>query len=78
MNRDFILAMAAGAGCPAAVNDKIQSMTMARELWGIIPSDRQQAFCRVLVSHCRTHCAPLLPDGSLRIILLTDDGEPIG
>ena len=52
----------------------ITSITLARELWDLLPPEKAKAFAKVIISHCTDHCAPLLPNGSLTILLITDEG----
>ena len=52
----------------------ITPITLARELWDLLPKEKAKAFARVIISHCADHCAPLLPNGSLTILLITDEG----
>ena len=52
----------------------ITPITLARELWDLLPKEKAKAFAQVIISHCTDHCAPLLPNGSLTILLITDEG----
>ena len=52
----------------------ITSITLARELWDLLSMEEAKAFAKVIISHCTDHCAPLLPNGSLTILLITDEG----
>ena len=52
----------------------ITSITLARELWDLLSMEEAKAFAQVIISHCADHCAPLLPNGSLTILLITDEG----
>ena len=71
MDKDFIREMLREAGCEI----DISAMTLARELWEMLDDGARTAFARVVVSHCRDHCAPLLPDGELEILLIDDNGK---
>ena len=53
----------------------ISNITLARELWERIPSERLQDFAQTVIRHCTEHCNPLLPDGSLTILLIDDNGK---
>ena len=70
MDKDFISSMLHEAGCDI----DISAITLARELWEIIPQDKLQAFATVVINHCKEHCARLLPNGRLLILMITDDG----
>ena len=52
----------------------ITPITLARELWDLLPKEKAKAFAQVIISHCADHCTPLLPNGSLTILLITDEG----
>ncbi len=74
MDKDFISSMLHEAGC----NIDISSITLARELWEIIPQDKLQAFATVVINHCAEHCGKLLPSGKLLILMITNDGVIYG
>ena len=75
MNKPFIAEMAREAGCSASTIEKIQQITLARELWKIIPPETINAFCKVVISHCKKHCDPLLPNGHLIVLLIDENGK---
>ena len=70
MDKAFVSQMLEEAGCPLDLSE----MTLARELWEKLPSDKRQAFVEVVISHCAHYCCPLLPDGTLEILLIDDEG----
>ena len=70
MNKTFIAQMMQEAGCP----HDIGHITLARELWDVIPRNQIAAFARVVIAHCHRHCDPLLPQGELTILLIDDQG----
>ena len=74
MDKDFISSMLHEAGCDI----DISSITLARELWEIIPQDKLQAFATVVINHCAEHCDKLLPNGKLLILMITNDGVIYG
>ena len=74
MDKDFISSMLHEAGCDI----DISSITLARELWEIIPQDKLQAFATVVINHCMEHCGKLLPNGKLLILMITNDGVIYG
>lgn len=75
MNKDFILEVTRQAGCTESTFTAIRQMTLARELWELIPAGRVESFCKLLIEHCHRTCSPLLPDGELTILLITEDGK---
>ena len=74
MNKDFLKSIAQEAKCEVEVLDKIDQITMARQLWDIIPSSNQ-SFFHLVLEKCHTVCSPLFGNGELQIYLITDDGE---
>lgn len=75
MNKDFILEVARQAECTESTFTAIRQMNLARELWEIIPAGKIEYFCKLLIEHCQRSCRPLLPDGELTILLITEDGK---
>ena len=71
MDKDFIRQMLREAG----ISLNLSGITLARELWCLIPSVKLQAFCEVVIRHCACHCRPLLPDGTLEILLIDEEGH---
>jgi len=70
MDKEFVQQMLKEADCVTDISD----MTLARELWAMIPQDKIDDFCHVVLQHCMNHCQPLLPHGQLTILLIDDDG----
>ena len=71
MDLDFIGQMLNEAG----VSIDLSGITLARELWERIPQDRLDGFAQTVIAHCAEHCRPLLPDGTLTILLIDDEGH---
>lgn len=70
MNIGFILEMLN----EAHIEISLDNMTLARELWERIPEKQLPDFCEVVIRHCENYCKPLLPNGNLIILLISDDG----
>lgn len=70
MDKAFVAQLLREADCSSEVLARVAGITVARELWDLLTPDEAQRFSQVIVSHCREHCAPLLPDGELTILLL--------
>ena len=70
MDKAFIQQMLHEAGCQA----DLEKITLARELWQVIPPDKIEDFCHVVLQHCMDHCRPLVPQANLTILLIDDDG----
>lgn len=75
MNKSLICDLAFQAGCTDETIHAIEQMNLARQLWEIIPNKELKGFCDLLIKHCRHHCSPLLPNGELTILLITENGE---
>ena len=74
MDLDFIRQMLREADC----DTDISGITLARELWDMLPDDKKQDFAKTVIGHCADHCRPLLPDGELTILLIDDNGTIYG
>lgn len=70
MDKAFIATLLKEADCSVSIHE----LTLARELWNLIPSERLQAFASAVIAHCYTYCKPLLPDSQLTILLIDDEG----
>ena len=77
MNRDFLKALTIEAHCPEEILPAIDRLTLARELWEIIPAERLEAFCQVVLDRCTAVCAPLIPHAHLTLLLIREDGKVI-
>ena len=71
MDMDFIQQMLNESGVTVDISD----ITLARELWEIIPSSQVEDFASVVISHCYKYCKPLLPSGELTILLIDENGK---
>ena len=71
MDKAFVQRMLQEAGICIDISD----MTLARELWERIPECGRIPFGRTVIRHCYEHCAPLLPNGELTILLIDDNGK---
>ena len=70
MDKKFIAQMLHEADIDIDISD----LTLARELWEKIPVDKLQDFANVVITHCAHYCSPLLPNGHLTLLLITDAG----
>lgn len=65
MNKDFLKSLANDEA------DKIDSITLARELWNIMPA----SFFEKIKSLCHKHCRTVFPTGELEIRLIKDENN---
>ncbi|MBP5799218.1 MAG: cobalamin biosynthesis protein CbiD [Prevotella sp.] len=71
MDKSFIQKMLNEAGCDMDISE----ITLAREIWEKLPSDKLDTFASTIICHCAEHCNPLLPNGTLTILLIDDEGH---
>lgn len=76
MNKDFIISLAKEAGCSASTINVMQDMTMARQLWDIVP-ETESAFFSLIVKKSYQVCMPLFPNGKLTVLLIDESGNII-
>ncbi len=74
MDKAFIAELMLEAGCPTEIVSHVEHLTLAKELWTLIPPDCLHDFADELIRCCHAHCDPLLPDGELTILLINEDG----
>ena len=77
MNKDFLREVALSAGCGGETLAVIEKITLARELWTLLSAEALQAFCSRLLKLCHQYCDPLLPEGGLTILLISEEGKII-
>lgn len=66
MNRQFLREVA--ASCSQELGTCLESITMARELWQVMPP----CFFQRITELCTQHCRTVFPDGQLEIKLIKD------
>ena len=71
MDKVFVSKMLEDSGC----HIDISGITLARELWSLVPPDKLNTFASTIIRNCAKHCSPLLPNGSLTIMLIDDEGN---
>ncbi|WP_165043630.1 cobalt-precorrin-5B (C(1))-methyltransferase CbiD [Dysgonomonas sp. ZJ709] len=74
MNKDFLIDTARASSCSDKTIESIENITMARQLWDIIPNE-ESTFFHLIIKKCHEVCAPLLPDGELTILLIDEEGR---
>lgn len=75
MNKEFLVNLAKKAGCTLETQHLVQNITVARELWNVIPQDKFHFFT-MLLSLCDDVCQPLF-SGKLHVFLITEDGHVV-
>ncbi|MFI3327983.1 MAG: cobalt-precorrin-5B (C(1))-methyltransferase CbiD [Rikenellaceae bacterium] len=73
IDREFIAELATEANCSSATIAKIAGVNTARELWSAIPRE-DYALMQLIAQRCFDHCKPLLPNGTLEFLLISDSG----
>ena len=68
MDKAFVGQLLAESGLSIDISD----ITLARELWKRLPADGLDRFTQTVIRHCADHCRPLLPDGTLTILLIDE------
>ncbi len=71
MDKPFIARMLEEAGCHV----DLERLTLARDLWNLIPSEKLSTFAQVVIGHCAQNCAPLAGGSRLTILLIGENGE---
>ncbi|MDR1755494.1 MAG: cobalt-precorrin-5B (C(1))-methyltransferase CbiD [Culturomica sp.] len=71
MNKDFLLQLAQEAGCPEETVKAVREITMARQLWEIIPPS-ERTFFSLVVARCYSVCKPLFANGELEVLLMDE------
>lgn len=74
MNKDFLKQIALKAECSPLVPHIIEKITLARELWELLPEMEAKRFFPYLMRLCKEHCQPILPDSELTILLIDEEG----
>jgi len=74
MDKGFISQMLQEAN----IDIDLEHMTLARELWTLVPKEQIQKMADIIISHCMKYCKPLLPNGELTILLIGEEGEIYG
>ncbi len=75
MDKGFIKAMVEEAGCGPQLTEAVEHITLAREIWQLLPEPFLSHFCDIVIKKCLSYCQPLLPDGQLTIILISEEGK---
>lgn len=76
MNTGFICRLASGLCTPEQLQ-AISRLTLARELWQLLPAAQMHSFALRLLQACYDHCRPLYPTGHLTLLLIGEEGEVI-
>ncbi|MDL2231110.1 cobalt-precorrin-5B (C(1))-methyltransferase CbiD [Porphyromonadaceae bacterium OttesenSCG-928-L07] len=71
MNKAFLIGIAEQLEYSSVVIEKIENITLARELWDIVDED----FLKLLIRKCYEVCKPLFPKGDLNVLLVGEEGK---
>lgn len=75
MNKSFLQALARETRCSASTVARIGEITLARELTAWLTEAEANRFFPLLSRKCHEQVAPLLPGGTIRILLIGEDGH---
>ena len=75
MNKDFVVRLAQESGCSSETLRKIEQITLARELWNVLPEQESAAFFDLVVSYCYKTCQPCLQKSHLTLLLIDEEGR---
>lgn len=75
MNKEFLCDLARKAGCSEACLQVIEEMNLARQLWNELDKIDQDKFMNALCKSCHQASRKLVPQASLRLILINELGE---
>ena len=75
MDRDFIAELLKSSGCPNETVNSAHTITLARELWDIIPKHNLQYFVNEVKSRCKKTGEHLCAEASLTLLLIDDAGN---
>lgn len=73
-NKAFIYDLLQSIGADEETLEKANQLTLARELWLLIPSALLEKWAQALLALCYRVCAPLLPESELTLILIHERG----
>lgn len=73
MDKEFVRSIAETTGATDVQVAAIEQISMAREIWEILP-DYSSAFYQEILKRCLATCSPLVPASSLEILLMDDHG----
>jgi cobalt-precorrin-5B (C1)-methyltransferase len=71
MDKAFIRQLLDEADCDI----DISNITLAREIWDRLQEDKSKVFADTVIRHCAEYCNPLVPNSSLTILLIDDNGK---
>jgi cobalt-precorrin-5B (C1)-methyltransferase len=74
MNKEFLSSIARESRCSDTVIEAIQGITLARQLWDLIP-EQNKVFFSLIIQKCHKTCSPLFPNGELTIMLIDEQGK---
>ena len=77
MNKDFLVEIARKTNCSEKTIGIIETITMARQLWDIIPESEYSFFFEIR-KMCYEVCKPLFPNGVLEVLLINEKGKVLG
>ncbi len=74
LNKTFLHSVAQSIAATAKTHETIDKITLARQLQELLPPEELRPFAHKILLLCHEHCAPLLPNGNIKILLVCEDG----
>ncbi len=74
MNKSFITQLAQESKCSEKTIHEINEITLARELWSIIPPENN-IFFKKIIQHCSDVCKTVFKRGEINIFLISEEGK---
>ncbi len=75
MNREYLHSVATATGCTGEAHELIDRLTLARELWEGLQGDDLPRFMRYITDACYQVGRTLVPESTLSVLLIDDDGQ---
>ena len=75
MDKEFLTQIAREAGCDDNLIEAINNITLARQLWELMPTSHR--YYQIILRKCWETCSPLFEPNKMDVFLMTDEGEII-
>ena len=75
MDRDFIAELLKDAGCAEDIVNKAYTITLARELWSVIPLKELRSFIKIVIEKCTECCKEVTQEAHLSVLLIDENNK---